>query len=468
MAIYSNIKSNVLILFLALIAIFIAVYTSFLIEFFLIFSIIFFLALLLINNKIHHTAVLIPFIAISFMPGQYTGAFRFSSPLGEVRPDFLLILVVMIFFVIVNFNKIDLTSLSLYKNTLLVNFLFFCVSVLSILVNRLPMDNFRYSLFIFIFSFGFMLISALSRKLIDPVEILKSLIIISTIVCIIGILEFLNIYRPYTALYVADNPWFSYVPGTDNLRIASSIGNPLVLSGYLLLMLPVVLFIRENAHNKTLWNFTLALHLLTLLLTQSRSAYIVMLITILYYSARNFKSLVLHTSLVSFVLALFYFILSVFGGSQTFIDRLLFKAQGESYSIRTEAFSVAYQLLQEKFYLLIGLGPNMVNANLTNRFSPVTTLDNVFLMTLVSVGIVGLIVFISIFVILGSIFSKMHKDIKRIGYSLLIVIIGMGFSFNITYFTSVWGVFWLLVSILIIYNLKLNEENKGENLSVRK
>lgn len=458
MAIYSNIKNRIFILFLALITIFFAVYTSLLIEFFLILLVIFFFAILLINNKLHHIAVLIPFIAISFMPGQYTGFFRFSTPLGEVRPDFLLIISVMIFFIIINFNKINLVSLSLYTNTLLANFLFLCVSVLSIFVNDLPIDNFRYSLFIFIFSFGFMIISALSYKLVDPVEVLKSLIIVSTIVCMIGMLEFLNIYRPYTALYVADNPWFSYVPGTDNLRIASSIGNPLVLSGYLLLMLPIVLFIRENAHSKMFWNSTLALHLLTLLLTQSRSAYIVMLITILYYSARNFKSLVLNTTLVSLILAFFYFILSVFGGSQTFIDRLLFRAQGESYSIRTEAFSVAYHLLQEKFYLLIGLGPNMVNANLTNRFSPVTTLDNVFLMTLVSLGILGLIVFISMFVILGFLFSKMHKDIKRIGYSLLIIIIGMGFSFNITYFTSVWGVFWLLVSILIIYDFKLNEK----------
>src|SRR5699024_3724910 len=138
-------------------------------------------------------------------------------------------------------------------------------------------------------------------------------------------------------------------------------------------MLPIALFVREKSNNNILWNLVTILHIFTLLLTQSRSAYIVMIIIMIYYSAKNAKNFITNISLATFGILCFYMILLLFNAKENFVNRLLFTDQVESYSIRAEAFTVAYELLYDIKEVLLGLGPNMINLALKNHHTSVTT-----------------------------------------------------------------------------------------------
>lgn len=419
------------------------------------------LVFLVVQKKFLFCLFISPFAVISLMPSQYSSFFRYASPLGDLRPDFIMVLMVLAWFTFFSLKKVDLTGIRMQKWLLITTSFFFLVNIISIVANRLTFNNFRYTLFIYIFSFGIVLLAALARKVINPIKALKAYLVISSIVCLLGILEFLGIAQPYGGLYIADNEWFAYMMGSNRAlpRIVSSVGNPLVLSGYLLLMIPVSLYIKEISKKKMTWNIVIGMHLLSLLLTQSRSAFLVGLIIVLYYSTKNIKIFFRNTITLALVGVFTVLLLTLMGYGQAFEERLTFNSEGESITIRLQAFYDAHFLLKQGNNALIGLGPNMVNEALeTLSFSPVQTLDNVFLMTVVSVGIIGLIAYLSMYWVLWRKFSVMNKSLRKLGYSLLLVMFGMGFSYNVTYFTVVWGVFWSITSLIIIYHYQIKDK----------
>lgn len=416
---------------------------------------------LILKNKFIHTVFIAPFLAISLMPSQYTVFFRYESPIGELRTEFIFLLLGIIIFFIISIKKTDLTTLKNFSWILFIIAIYYIINILSVLVNDLGLNGIRYTFLNFIFSFGIVFMSIVARRWIKPLKVLKSFVIISTLVCLLGILEFLEVFRPYTALYLLDNPWFNYAPGTGNIRIASSIGNPLVLSGYLLLMLPITIYVREKVEGKSFLNITIIIHVIALLLTQSRSAYLILFLIVLYYSTKSVKSFFTNISKISCIIVFFWLVLNLFGLDKIFFDRLFFKSEFESISIRKDAFSIAFDLAAEKYYMLIGSGPNSINEILfKNNINQVTTLDNVYLMILTSTGILGLIAFLSIIIVLWVKFNKMEREIKKTGFCLLFVFFGIGFSFNTIYFNVIWGVFWFLTSVLILFDMNLKQENK--------
>lgn len=409
------------------------------------------------HNILYAFLLIIPYAAIALLPGEYSSVFRLSTPLGDLRADFIAFTLCLFLIFALSLNGINITSLKELKYIIFATCAFYAANIISMIINQLAFDTFRYTFFIFVFSLGTILLVGLARTKVNIRKTIKYIVIVSTIVCIVGLLEFFNISRIYTPLFLADNASFSYFEGSSTNRIASSIGNPLVLSGFLLMSLPFVFFMKETSQAKMKWNIVLAIHFFTLLLTQSRSAYIVLAILLIYYYSVSIKKIFITIISLTVVSSIFLMILNAFDSSSSFIERLLFKTQGESLSIRLEAFPLALKMIQESHYLLFGLGPNKVNVALEPFISTVDTLDNVFLNTIVSTGLIGFITFMMLFIIPWIMFGKMDTLLKKTGRAIILAIIAMGFSFNVTYFTPIWGVYWLGVTLLIMYNLNMKK-----------
>ncbi|MFD1780166.1 O-antigen ligase family protein [Fredinandcohnia salidurans] len=411
------------------------------------------------NSKIFSVIYCIPFFAISFLPSQYASFFRYPSPLGELRPDFLLLTFCLIFFILISAGQINLTALRELTSLLIISFIFFVMNVLSIYVNDLSFESFRYSLFSFLFCFGFLILASLSRWKINHIFVLKIFAFASTLVSIMGVLEFFQLFDPYKPLYLFDNPWFG--SGNTIPRIVSSIGNPLVLSGYLLLIIPILFYLKELSNSENKWNLLILLHILALFLTQSRSALIVFLVMILYFSSKSFNSFFKNSFTALAGISIFLLIISNTGFGQEFVNRLLFRTSYDSITIRGDAFSLTTSILQSGYNLLFGVGPNMVNSYIQNSgMTSIQTLDNVFLMLISSVGILGFIPFVLLLIFLFIKFNRMETSLKKVGNSLLIIFVGMGFSFNVTYYTAVWGCFWAISSLLVMHNMNNKLKNK--------
>lgn len=421
------------------------------------------IAFLAYIKKISFVMIISPFVVLSFLPSQYVSLFRFNSPLGELRPDIIILAVSLLYFILTGINKINRSVFKEYKGIISALSVYFVVNILSNIFNGFTFDGFRYSLFIIIFGLGFPIIASFGFRKINPEKVIKSLIIVSTLVCIIGLLEFFEVSQMYQNLYLLDNPGFG--SGNAIPRIASSLGNPLVLSAYLLLMLPCILYIREIADKKLFWNLSFLLHFLSILLTQSRSGTLIAIAALFYYFSKSIKKTIKYIIIIVVIGSIFYLLLDGLGYGQMLIDRLLFKTNSESVTIRGDAFGITSNILKQGNNLLLGIGPNEVNSYLQrNSYFKIETLDNVFLMSLTSLGLIGFISFIWIFVKTFFVFKKMDKNLRKIGYTLLFILIGMGFSFNVLYYTSVWGVFWLITSMLILWNRNLEKEKSSLNI----
>ena len=364
--------------------IFLIALVSYDIRFFYLFLVLCVLGLMLVTKKLTYFLFISPILTLALIPSPYVSAFRIQTPIGELRPSFIMLIFCLVFFTLLNIKRINLSYLRQYRFLLTVNLLFFLINLVSIIANDLPFNNFRFSFFTFVYSWGMILLVCVINDKLDTFKVFKSILVISSIVCVIGIIEFLG-FQPLAPYYLMDNEWFNYVRDSGRAlpRIVSTIGNPLVLAAYLLLHIPLILYMREEAIKKNRWTLILALHCLAILLTQSRSAYLILAIIIVIFNLNRLKSLIKNVFIAIFTVVFFVLLLSLFGMSDSFIDRLLFKTESESYSIRAEAFSVAQTIISNEDSLF-GIGPNMVNEYLQHYSFNIPGLDNVFLNITVS------------------------------------------------------------------------------------
>jgi len=216
-----------------------------------------------------------------------------------------------------------------------------------------------------------------------------------------------------------------------------------------------VLYMRDTEKKKLIWNIVALLHILTIFATMSRSAMLVFVCVFSSYllkknKAKGFLKILL---MLPIVFSLAILLMDIFDYRQLFLDRLEFKTQSESFSFRIQAFSaIKYILMNNNF--LFGIGPNMVTRYLsTNAVGLIShnTLDNVYLMILAGSGMLGLISYVGLLVTISRKINHWESDIKFVGQSLLFIIFSMGFSFNVIFFDSVWGVFWFLVGLMTLH-----------------
>lgn len=424
---------------------------------------------LIIQKQLVSSLISIPLIVLSFIPSNFVQSFMIYTSIGNINLSVIVIVILFFVMLLLRFNKLDLSFLSGNISVLATLLLFFSVSLLSSLVNSLSIGGLVYPVYTLILSAGIFSSVMLSGKAANTFSIIKIAVLTSSIVCLIGVVEFFGI-QPYLEFYKANNDRFFY----DNTvmghlpRIVSSLGNPLILSTYLLMIFPMTLYLRDKESKKWLWTSVVAIHFLAILLTMSRSAILVLaLITFLFLvEKKKFKSLLKFTFVFPLILVFLYMFMNQYGLVQPILDRIMFNTQSESLTFRLQAYSASIQILIDT-NLFLGVGPNMVTNYLMGAGAGLVahnTLDNVYLMVLSSTGILGLIAYIFILILISRRFSRFDKDLKFVGRSLILVFLTMGFSFNVVFFDSVWGVFWFLSALLILHD-EINHKSTVKSLS---
>lgn len=412
----------------------------------------------LIKKRASILFYLMPLGIITFLPSDFV-AINISTQIGVIKYSVATIVFMVLVTLIIKARSFEIERLRSNVVLFLLLFSLLLVNILSFVINNNSATQIMSVLDIFILSSGLLFLMLVVRPN-NSLRTLKIAVYFSVLVTVIGIIEFIGI-QPYLQLYTLGGQTFYYNNTIrDGLpRIVSTLGNPLILSIFLLFFLPVIIYLRELADKTFKWNLVLLLNLMGIALTMSRSAILIAIVILIFNLFRvNLKSFVKSVSVIGFFVFLFYMIITFLQLNQMISDRLLFKSQSESFTYRSQAFdAISYIMTNGNAFL--GMGVGNVNDFLRSFGGTLVAhnnLDNVFLDTLASSGLIGLLVLSIILISLFFKFRQMEKLLRRVGYSLLLIFVGMGFSFDLLNYEAVWGVFWIIVGLL----LNLNHQNK--------
>ncbi len=234
--------------------------------------------------------------------------------------------------------------------------------------------------------------------------------------------------------------WEDPTQETIHTRVYSTLGNPNLLAGYLLLFLPVNLMLVFEYKNKFLKLFFLtgaALMLICLILTGSRGGYIglicsslisfIVLINCFIFQNKSNKKLSILLSIGGIVL-LTILLTFMFPVVKERLLTIFTLREHSSNNYRLNVWISCLKMLKDN--LLIGIGPGNSTFRLAYGLYMITGFDalaayNIFLETAIEMGILGGFLFISIFFLA---FLKLHYLFwqKKSAFALAVFISLMG------------------------------------------
>ena len=256
-------------------------------------------------------------------------------------------------------------------------------------------------------------------------------------------------------------------PSQENLhtRVYSTLGNPNLLAGYLLLFLPINLILTFEYKNNFLKLFSLAgaaLILICLILTGSRGGYIGLIFSFLlsilvlfnyFIFQKNKKSTITLSLLAITALILFLtFMFPVIG--ERMLTIFTFR-EHSSNNYRLNVWIACLKMLKDNW--LFGIGPGNNTFRLAYGLYMISGFDalaayNIILETAIETGIIGALVFISIFLLA---FFKLHYLFwqKKSFFALavfisLISILTHGMVDTVFFRPQIFVPFWFLLASL--------------------
>jgi len=403
---------------------------------------------------------ILPYILFSFLPVAYVYNFRINTPVGYISPTILLIPIFVIFLLFRHSKENKFDIFIKYKRILSLIYVFIFLDLFSALLNGAEFNSLRLVYTNAMLTLGIItLIFLASSRKIDVIKLIKMSIYISTIVAAIGLLEFLFGFQPYQKYYLSNefiNFTYNNVSAIQGYlrRIVSTIGNPLILSTYLALTTPFILYLKNIDSRKLKWNIIFAIHALAILLTMSRTGIVLLIIVVLINNftlrmsikknAKNFFAFLI-------IFISFDRILNHFSLKDKFLSRLVFESSVGSLTHRVHSFTVVDDILGNN--PLMGLSSGSL-ARLLPEFGylEIATLDNVYLKVLIENGLIGLVAFVSIHFALFIYAMKLHSPLRTIAIQLLLILVISGLSFQTVNFEPVWGSFWYLISLVFIHS----------------
>ncbi|MFA6436851.1 MAG: O-antigen ligase family protein [Candidatus Paceibacterota bacterium] len=283
----------------------------------------------------------------------------------------------------------------------------------------------KFLVFLSIFPLYFLVSSVFQKK--DFSKLSLSLIISSTIVGFLGILQFLsqfilgpdavfNFWSKYLARFflgesfgqavVANPSWWVNIGGHTLLRATSVFPDPHMLSFFLGMILPlfIPLIIKKRQSLKLPWlyGFMASIVFVALILTFSRGGYIGLLVSglwLLFYLFSNRlnefgkKQKIGLVFIACILLLIIFFVPSV-------KERLFSSLNFEEGSVagRLEIWHQAFSVWLKNFWLGVGIGNYSYYLNPLYEYRLPVYAHNTYLDIAVEMGIFGLIAWLSVFV----------------------------------------------------------------------
>ena len=414
---------------------------------------------------------------ISVWLSTYTGGLDY----WKVWKDILTALVTILCIVLVLLTS---KPIKLYKNLLCLVAIYAFIHVVLFFTTNQPeltgVLSLTYNLRIFCYLIiGFSLAILLPKASLEKYY-LKILILISTIVCLLALAQFLLPRDIMTNFgYAIDRgvkPNFFIDDKSDLFRVFSSLRDPNSLGAFLIL--PIIFLIQKfikyfKTEKKLFLGGLLLLHIWVLLLTFSRSALLATTLaatTLLVMQNLNlikkYKQKIIIYSLASLVTM---FGLVFIFRDQYFVQNVIFHADestvlADSNELRVNLARKAIDgIVDEPF----GHGPGTAGLVSTRLPNGLLT-ENYFLQILYEVGIFGFAVFIAIlFLIIQKLWYLRKNDTAKI---MLASFVGLFFMNLLLHIWAIEGasISWFMISgILLAKNLKLNRQSSVQLSKVK-
>lgn len=345
-----------------------------------------------------------------------------------------------------------------------IDFIFICFLLLatisafsSYFLKESLIGLFKYLIF-FIGYFVFKNTISNSKKS-TLIILLSSLFIFATIASFIGIYQYIIGVEPLAT-------WEDPNAEDTHTRVYSTLGNPNLLAGYLLLVMPLGFTLpfefKSNIFHKTAFFMGSLIILLSIIFTGSRGAYIAvlaqMLISIIVLASIFLKKykispiLAIAITLIFSILVL-GIIVFLFPVVKERILTIFTFREHSSNSYRVNVWISCLNMLKDNFF--IGIGPGNSTFRLAYGLYMISGFDalaayNIFLEFAVELGILGF--FIALFIFLIS-FLKLHiifwnKGIF-LGLGIFISLIGVlihGLFDTVFFRPQIFIPFWLLIA----------------------
>lgn len=347
----------------------------------------------------------------------------------------VIILISLLFFVfnlltrnfqVINFNLIDLFIILLLINSVISTFssYFFKESVIGLL---------KYVIFfLFYFQIKILLLNSSKNNLINLYCVT---ILIGLIISLIGIHQYIIHVEPLAT-------WEDPSLEKTHTRVYSTLGNPNLLAGYLLPILPISLMFffykTINPVIRVMFIVSSLAIILCLIFTGSRGGYlgllaqitlaIVILISYLTNKKKLSVFLLILASLTFFVI--FYLVLTFL--FPEFLERLITiftLREYSSNSYRLNVYSSCLRMLNDNF--LIGIGPGNTTFRLSYGLYMLSGFDalssyNILLELAIELGLIGslilLLIFLISFIRLHYLFWNSHS---LLGFGIFLSLIGI-------------------------------------------
>ncbi len=280
----------------------------------------------------------------------------------------------------------------------------------------------------------------------------------ATITAAIGIYQYIIGVEPLAT-------WEDPTQETIHTRVYSTLGNPNLLAGYLLLTLPIciaLIFEAKDKLSKLFFSIGGTLMLVCLILTGSRGGYI----GLIFSSAISFMALFNYfifqkktnkkLTLILTIFGIITFILSLTFLFPVITERMLtiftFR-EHSSNNYRLNVWIACFKMLQDNFF--IGIGPGNNTFRLAYGLYMVTGFDalaayNIFLEIAIEIGFLGCFIFIFTFLLS---FFKLHYLFWQKGsifsFGIFISLIGLlthGMVDTVFFRPQIFVPFWFLLA----------------------
>lgn len=319
--------------------------------------------------------------------------------------------------------------------------LFWGVGILSLILAK-DFSGILYLFRFILYSSSFLLgFFAVREKSLSLEAILYFVFIAGTVTAIIGFLQM--IFIPDFDFLIA----YGFDPHKN--RLASTFLDPNFTGAYLSISFIAGLYLLLKHKNKKLF-FMLILNFAAIILTFSRSAYLMFIIQILILGLFRLKKLVIFTALIFILLYSLYLPFNQRINGAISLDK--------SASERFDSWTTGFKIVQKHF--LFGIGFNNLRTyksgnNLNKVFSDENThsgagLDSSLLVILATTGITGLSIYLAWWVILlKDLFGSVKKPLGN-DLFLLITALSVGLFINSQFINSLFFPQIMLITYVII------------------
>lgn len=231
----------------------------------------------------------------------------------------------------------------------------------------------------------------------------------------------------------------------EEMRIYGTIGQPNFLGVYLMMIVPFIFLVKPRG-----WKVILGFVLAAIAFTLSRSAFVGLFAgTILYVFLSGGKRILIVHGILVFAVVLMNIFSSFFAGNVVLSRFVLDSRAFESAEIRLEIWPMAVEEIFTRPFL--GYGPEMLSEGFDDfEFEEeVDRAHNEILDTAVSLGIVGLIIYLGLLARVFWLGIKRRGDVlvQAVLISMVSLFAANMFSFSVTVHYVFW---WINLGILVV------------------